>query len=129
LEADSAYGPKEPVWTYTAENPSSFYAIGQSGAQRLANGNTMICNGPKGFFFEVTPEKKTVWTYINPLPNPLLIGKNNVFKINSYPKDYPGVKALSVKKEKLDYNIFNSYMMLRFLEQFPLLEELLEKWR
>jgi len=37
-----------------------------SGAQRLPNGNTLICTGFSGTIFEVTPEKETVWDYINP---------------------------------------------------------------
>ena len=34
-----------------------------SGAQRLPNGNTLICEGMKGIVFEVTPRKQVVWQY------------------------------------------------------------------
>jgi hypothetical protein len=34
-----------------------------SGAQRLPNGNTLICEGMKGIIFEVTPKKEVVWNY------------------------------------------------------------------
>ena len=37
-----------------------------SGAQRLPNGNTLICSGINGTVFEVTPEKEMVWKYVNP---------------------------------------------------------------
>jgi hypothetical protein len=37
-----------------------------SGAQRLPNGNTLICSGANGTIFEVTPKKKVVWKYVNP---------------------------------------------------------------
>lgn len=37
-----------------------------SGAQRLANGNTLICSGAAGTIFEVTPDKDIVWKYIYP---------------------------------------------------------------
>ena len=40
-----------------------FYADRISGAQRLSNGNTLICDGPDGYFFEVTPAGDTVWAY------------------------------------------------------------------
>ncbi len=37
-----------------------------SGAQRLPNGNTLICSGINGSLFEVTPDRATVWKYVNP---------------------------------------------------------------
>jgi len=88
LESDSTYGPQEQIWIYRAENPTDFYAYMISGAQRIANGNTVICDGKKGIFFEVTPEKETVWEYINPYPNQYL---NTVFKTETYPSNYSGL--------------------------------------
>ena len=38
-----------------------------SGAQRLPNGNTLVCSGINGVVFEVTPEKEMVWKYANPV--------------------------------------------------------------
>jgi hypothetical protein len=38
-----------------------------SGAQRLPNGDTLICSGTSGTVFEVTPDKETVWKYVNPV--------------------------------------------------------------
>ena len=37
-----------------------------SNAERLPNGNTIICSGANARYFEVTPEKQVVWEYINP---------------------------------------------------------------
>ena len=82
LEPGSAYGPEEQIWIYDA----NFYAWFVGGAQRLPNGNTLICNGPAGKFLEVTPEKIIVWQYENPYPNPV---QNNVFKIQYYPPEEP----------------------------------------
>jgi hypothetical protein len=62
-ENDSAYGPSAQTWMYSADPPSSFYVSHLSGAQRLSNGNTLICNGESGKIFEVTPEGTTVWQY------------------------------------------------------------------
>jgi hypothetical protein len=87
----TAYGPEEPIWSYSAADPSEFFAINLAGAQRLPNGNTLICNGPHGIFFEVTKEKEKVWEYVNIYPG---IIDNQVFKINRYPPDYPGLKDL-----------------------------------
>ncbi len=58
-----AFGPEEPAWRYVATPPESLFAPFISGAQRLPNGNTLICDGPAGRFLEVTREGETVWSY------------------------------------------------------------------
>ena len=112
------YPPTHPVWTYTAATPTDFYASRFSSAQRLPNGNTLICDGPHGTFFQVTPEGKTVWKYINPVINtgaPLRPGEampiidtretphgyatlwaNLVFRAYWYAPDYPGLQGLDL---------------------------------
>jgi len=87
----SAYEPKKQIWIYTDENPTDFRASHISGCQRLPNGNTLICNGPHGIFFEVTLNKEIVWEYVNQLPNLI---DNHVFKICRYAPDYPGLSGL-----------------------------------
>jgi hypothetical protein len=62
----STYGPSEVVWSFTAPKKSDFYSMLLSGAQRLPNGNTLICSGSNGTLLEVTPEKEIVWKYVNP---------------------------------------------------------------
>lgn len=51
------------VWSYAAPN---FFSTNISGAQRLANGNTLITEGAPGRVFEVTPAKDIVWEFVNP---------------------------------------------------------------
>jgi hypothetical protein len=60
------YGPDKAVWSYAAAKKTDFYAPFISGAQRLANGNTLICSGTNGTVFEVTPKDEIVWKYVNP---------------------------------------------------------------
>jgi Arylsulfotransferase (ASST) len=62
----SAFEPAQPAWSYTAPKKPDFFSSFISGAQRLSNGNTLICSGANGTLFEVTPEKAIVWKYINP---------------------------------------------------------------
>jgi Arylsulfotransferase (ASST) len=64
--AGAAYGPAKAHWSYTAEKKNDFFAQNISGAQRLPNGNTLICSGPSGTIFEVTDKNEVVWKYINP---------------------------------------------------------------
>ena len=61
-----AYGPDKPTWSYTAPKKIDFYAPFISGAERLPNGNTLICSGTNGTIFEVTPKDEIVWKYVNP---------------------------------------------------------------
>ena len=63
----TVYGPEQPVWSYTAAKKTDFYSFFISGAQRLPNGDTLICSGANGTIFEVTPEKEVVWKYVNPI--------------------------------------------------------------
>jgi hypothetical protein len=51
------------VWSYTAPN---FFSTNISGAQRLANGNTLITEGAPGRVFEVNAAKEIVWEFMNP---------------------------------------------------------------
>jgi len=100
LESGSAYGPEEPFWSYTADPLNSFYSSIMSGAQRLPNGNTLICGGVNGIFFEVNPENELVWSYVDPfsklVSNRLINVLDNVFKIQYYPPDYPGLQKLTM---------------------------------
>ena len=66
-QSGKAYGPEQPVWSYTAPTKTDFFSSFISGAQRLSNGNTLICSGANGTIFEVTPEKAIVWKYLNPV--------------------------------------------------------------
>jgi len=66
LVPDSAYGPKGTDWIYTDKNKPDFFSQNISGAQRLPNGNTLICSGAVGTIFEVSPDKKIVWKYVYP---------------------------------------------------------------
>ncbi len=88
LTPGAAYGPEAPTWTYQAENPPDFFADHISGAQRLPNGNTLICSGPNGFFFEVTPAGEIVWSYD--------FG-DNVFRVTQFAANYPGLASLNLE--------------------------------
>ena len=63
LEPGAAYGPRGPVWSFTAPRPTDFFSSIMSGAQRLPNGNTLICHSVAGVIFEVTPKGEVVWKH------------------------------------------------------------------
>jgi hypothetical protein len=57
---------QEIEWEYVADPPESFYSYGKGSAQRLPNGNTLICEGDRGRAFEVAPGGDIVWEWLNP---------------------------------------------------------------
>jgi hypothetical protein len=57
----------ETEWEYTGSPPESFYSSTKGSAQRLPNGNTLICEGERGRAFEVTPDHEVVWEWFNPM--------------------------------------------------------------
>jgi hypothetical protein len=78
------------VWEYTDQSLFNFFSPYISGAQRLANGNTLICEGCQGRLFEVTPAGEVVWEYVNPyfFDEPGRPGVNNwVFRAFRYTPD------------------------------------------
>ena len=86
----TAYGPTLPLWSYTATPPTDFYAQNISGAQRLPNGNTLICQGPDGLFFEVTASGEKVWEYDY---------AGAVFRVDRYSPDYPGFAGTDLEPD------------------------------
>ena len=79
-----------------------FYSSFISGSQRLANGNTLVCEGATGRFFEVTDAGNKVWEYINPVAaqGPIAQGgqavQNRVFRADRYPVDYPAFEGVDL---------------------------------
>lgn len=102
LNDDGTYGPSDFTWTYSADEPTDFYATNISGAQRLDNGNTIIDEGTTGTFFEVTYDGEVVWKYIAPVDETGVLtqgetpGNNYVFRINRYATDYIGLSYYSL---------------------------------
>lgn len=56
----------EIAWRHPPEGGTPFYSEWCGSAQRLPNGNTLITETDNGRAFEVAPNHKLVWEYINP---------------------------------------------------------------
>lgn len=95
LDDGLPWAPAGVAWSWQADPPESFYSSNISGAQRLPNGNTLICEGDNGIFFEIDPQGNIVWQYVNPVGNfgPVAQGtppvQNSVFRATRYAPDYP----------------------------------------
>jgi hypothetical protein len=59
-----------------------------SGADRMPNGNTVICCGGNGVVFEVTPEKELVWQWVRPTRNRESEVRWGIFRAHRYAPDY-----------------------------------------
>jgi hypothetical protein len=94
-----AYGPAGLSWTYVDTPPTAIFSLDMGGAQRLPNGNTLICVADTGAFMEVTPTGALVWEYVQPVSlngvipqgEQILLGENAAFRATRYLPDYPGL--------------------------------------
>lgn len=82
----------EVTWAYTDPTPISFFSPFMGSAERLWNGNTMICESAFGRLFEVTPDSTLVWEYVipdfaeypSPLNNFISGATNSCFRAHRY---------------------------------------------
>ena len=77
---------EEIEWEYTADPKDEFLSRYISGAQRLPNGNTLICEGGKTHLFEVTPEGEVVWDFVHPWHEEG--GLSSVYRCLRYDREY-----------------------------------------
>lgn len=92
-----AFGPEEALWKYEDEPKTDFYSMAVSGAQRLSNGNTLICAGWVGSAFEIDENKNKVWKYVNPINIDGKIGEqgqilnfNQIFRAERFSPNFAG---------------------------------------
>lgn len=103
MTADEPFGPETLSWRYEAGG--DLYSQRVSGAQRMPNGNTLICEGETGRIFEVTVDGTVVWDYENVLgapkdaPPPTAgrsLGGVAMFRAYRYSPDYPAFQGRSI---------------------------------
>jgi hypothetical protein len=58
---------RQIVWSYASKSSHGMFSHIGSSAQRLPNGNTLVCSDTEGHVIEVTPGGEAVWEYINPV--------------------------------------------------------------
>jgi hypothetical protein len=84
------------VWAFEGKDRYALKSWLMGGAQRLSNGNTLICGGQHGHLYEVTESGDVVWEYIMPLSKngirQQVTGENiTVYNVRRYSRDYPGL--------------------------------------
>ena len=100
LPRRGAYGPDDFTWTYKEEQ--DFLSNRISGAQRLANGNTLICSGEQGWVFEVTPGGDRVWevTLADVVPGSDGRSRGGLFRAPFYPAAFPAFRGKNLSGAK-----------------------------
>ena len=106
LEVDPVTNRVE--WEYRGDPPISFHSPNISSADRLPNGNTLICEGAPGRAFEVTPNGQIVWEYVNPFfaPGGGVAGgnpgdmTNSMFRAHRYAPDYSGLSGRDLDPQR-----------------------------
>lgn len=93
--AGTSYEPVALASSYVADDPTSFYAQNISGAERLPNGNTLICAGTTGVIFEISSSFATVFRYEMPAFG-ATPAASLVFRATRYGVDYPAFAGRSL---------------------------------
>ena len=89
------------VWEYVGNPPVSFFSPLISGADRLPNGNTLVCEGSHGRIFEVTPDRDIVWEYVSPYFLPIEGGESNaLFRAHRYGSDHPALRGRDMDPDR-----------------------------
>jgi uncharacterized protein (TIGR03437 family) len=128
LATGAAYGPQQLAWTYFGTGSEQYYETDIGGAERMPNGNTLVCWGVFGVLEEVTPAGQIVWKYVNPMetnttgaltqghapdPDPNKTGEymNAAFKVRKYAPDYAGLAGQDLTPkgmiEKYAFSVLN----------------------
>jgi len=96
-------------WEYTDKDAMSFYSSICGSAQRLPNGNTLICESTRGRFFEVTMDKQIVWEFFSPLYmhnfRSEFFGEctNLVYRAYRYGSDYEGLQGRNLEPGRFEW--------------------------
>jgi hypothetical protein len=81
------------VWEYQANPPFAFFSPHVSSADRLPNGNTLVCEGVSGRIFEVTRRGETVWEWHNPFTHTLRGSQTSfmLWRAHRFAPDHPAL--------------------------------------
>ncbi|MEE8363140.1 MAG: aryl-sulfate sulfotransferase [Dehalococcoidia bacterium] len=84
----------ETVWEYSAQPEEEFFSAHISSAERLPNGNVLVCEGAAGRLFEITPRGEVVWEWVNPIVNTVREAPSvAIFRAHRYGPDFPALSG------------------------------------
>ncbi len=97
----------EIIWEYVDPQHLMYTNICGS-AERLPNGNTLICESKKGILYEVTKDKEVVWKYRSPfiVLRSLYFGwveSKIIFQVRRYGVDFDGFRGKNLDPERFEW--------------------------
>jgi len=83
------------VWQYAGNPEASFFSAHISGAERMAGGNVLVCEGAPGRVFEITRGGEVVWEWISPFSYRAPSGQLMpfVFRAHRYSPNHAALKG------------------------------------
>lgn len=91
------------VWQYQPHVVFSFFSGHIGGCERLANGNTLICEGQSGRVFEVTKESQVCWEWISPFILPFKnVHCSMLFRAHRYEADSAQLRGRKFTPERYE---------------------------
>jgi len=87
------------VWNFHSLSSQTLFSTIGCSAQRLPNGNTLLCADTEGHLMEITPAGDTVWEYLVPVAGPVIyqdLGDrlpmiNSIFRAYRYEATHPAL--------------------------------------
>jgi len=97
------------VWEYI-DPMHQLYTNFCGSAQRLPNGNTLMCESRTGTFYEITYDKEVVWKYTSPfiIDRPEIWGwikSKLIFQAHRYGTEFNGFLGKNLNPEKYEWII------------------------
>ncbi len=93
---------KEIVWQYVASPVFSMLSAHIAGAERLENGNTLICEGESGRVFEVTRDGDICWEWVSPFVHNFKgVDVVMLFRAHRYAPDAPELTGRTINSSGL----------------------------
>lgn len=116
--SQQAFDPPLPLWIYNDSLNTLFNSGRLSSAQRLPNGNTLICSGQNGYLTELDSLNNITWSYRNPVTNTGIVsqgntvpnGINSLFNATKYSPEHPAfIGKTLVVSDPIELNFNLSY--------------------
>ncbi len=121
-----SYGPEEAVWTFMTAKPSDMYSKYICGAERLPNGNTLICSGWQGLLIEIEHQNREVWRYVSPIGPEgaqaqfIDAARNHVFRASRYGVDYQAFDGRDLtRKGTIEHYHDQVNIVIQTIRAFP----------
>lgn len=90
----------EVAWRYLADPEQQFFSTHISSAQRLGNGNVLICEGVSGRLFEVTRRGDIAWEWLNPISTATDGISQQIFRAHRYGPEHPALAGKDLMPDK-----------------------------